>query len=71
MSDNVEWGYVSNRPAMVDAQWKLRAEKAEAEVERLRAAKHCGCAWCCTTTPPEQRGDAHKRTCRALEGKSE
>ena len=27
---------VSNRPAMVDAQWKLRAEKAEAEVEGLR-----------------------------------
>ena len=37
---NVEWGddvdYVSKRPAMVDAQWKLRAEKAEAEVARLR-----------------------------------
>ena len=46
-------------------------KRLHGKVERLRAERRCGCAWCCMSTPPEQRGDAHKRTCRALEGTSD
>lgn len=37
----------------------------KAENARLRETRYCGCAWCCSGTAPEQRGETHKQTCRA------
>lgn len=31
---------------------------------RRRRVRYCGCAWCCANTPPDQRGEVHRRTCR-------
>ena len=40
--------------------------REQIEQEVRRRLKRCGCAWCCATTPPEQRGETHKRTCQPL-----
>jgi hypothetical protein len=37
-----------------------RLERAEG---RLRS-RRCGCGWCCASTPPDDRGETHKRTCQ-------
>lgn len=47
----------------------LLAERERAAEARGRAkgrrSRHCGCAWCCASTPPEQRGATHKETCQS------
>ena len=47
--------------------WSLAEVRAEALAEGERKARrnrHCGCAWCCSTVPPEKRGKAHQETCQ-------
>lgn len=54
---------------LVDAEVEVKlaeaiAEAVEAERARWRSRRYCGCAWCCSHTSPEDRGEAHK-TCSA------
>ena len=61
-------GLVCSNPAhLAHALAPLLAEvRAEALAEGERKARrnrHCGCAWCCSTVPPEKRGKAHQETC--------
>lgn len=45
-----------------------RIEQLTEENKKLRGrlrSRYCGCAWCCATVPPDQRGDLHKQTCHA------
>lgn len=42
--------------AAADAAVKAAAPAIAAKARRT---KHCGCAWCCQTTKPEQRGNGH------------
>ena len=42
-------------PIVMDMLEQARADE--------RKKKSCGCAWCCATVPPDQRGEIHQRTC--------
>lgn len=33
---------------------------------KARRARYCGCVWCCATTKPEDRGEAHRNCGSAL-----
>jgi hypothetical protein len=43
---------------------------ARRSVQKARRSRYCGCAWCCASTPPEQRGETHQRTCQPKPGAS-
>lgn len=38
----------------------LALDAIEAENKRLRDRRVCTCMWCCSSTPPESRGEGHK-----------
>lgn len=55
---------VASLTAYIETNKRLARELVEANdtIRKLRQqlrSKYCGCAWCCATTPPENRGEAH------------
>lgn len=54
------WENLDRKPVELAETLRRYAPNTYAVVRRAGRSHHCRCRWCCQSTPPDKRGEAHK-----------